>query len=405
MAGKVDLANILHPVVDPTYDQCFVRDSKMSCMEHLKMEQDLDNYVVCECQDIVNSTDSRLVCQRRHCLHCNEENTICGFAAYGSIFDGEFGRVTQKFEGFQFSEGRTDLVAVHTHNDIKLANETCTMTLNDDACDACFPSECSTDNAQAKFHGVTFDCQNLHGGLFYDGCSEIALPGVFEFINSPSFQECIGTQSARESCEETLLKTMTSEHSLQKFCGCHSTDDGGYELICTDEDDCEFCSDSSGEVCADYSEHRVEINKFGAYVSHIDTFQYTKGRDELVVIRDNSIECQVTVKGEICGSCDYVDCPTSGEHSHRGLSIDCTNLLGENATYACGEGHEIFTSISESAYYMCASDTEAPTKSPTKAPSVPVTSSPTVESAASGFTVLLAIAFTGLTGLACIYSL
>jgi hypothetical protein len=376
--------DIFHPLLDVSYDTCFSREASVACSDHLNYEQNLDDKILCECQEVGDDLgDFRLVCQRQDCLQCNPERTICGFEAFGSIFDSELGRLTRTFEGFQFVEGRTDLVAHHTTNDMFLTDDqtNCMVTVNDDACDTCVAHACSSNEGQGVFHGFTFDCQNLNNGIFYDGCSPIGLSGLFEFVNSPSFQVCVDVVGAREACETTLLETMTGESSssLENLCGCHETENGGYELVCTDMEDCQLCSDrSETAICADYSEYRVEINQFGSFVAHSDTFQYTQGRDEVLVIHDNDYECQVTIDGEPCASCNYAECSdiVVGRHS---LSIDCSNLLGENATYECGnvdtdEGHEIFTAISSSSEYVCASDTASPTATPTSAPT---TASPT----------------------------
>ncbi len=375
----VDISNILHPLVDSSYDECFYRDSLVACEERRQNEQNIEGGITCDCQDVGDTGDARLVCKRQFCLRCNNERTICGYDAFGVVFDGELGRLTGRFEGFQYVQGRNDLVAYHISNDMSNSGESCLLTLNNDICDSCIIAQCAEDQGKGQFNGISFDCQNVPGGLFYDGCSLIGLPGTFEYINSPAFEACVDVASPREVCEETMLQTKTAELSIETTCACNSTELGGYELICNSLEDCQFC-DPSGSICAYYTEHLNEINSFGSSVARVDTFEYISGRDEVVVIHDNKIQCQVTINGEACELCTYTDCDEEGGRSYF---IDCSSRLGENATYNCGEGHDVFTVIAKSVQYKCVGDDTAspsvfPTKAPSSRPSLAPTRRPTL---------------------------
>lgn len=373
--AKLDTSDILHPLVDSTYDKCFSRDAMAACLDHKAFEQDLEGGIFCDCEFVGESSDTRLVCLRQSCLHCNQERNICGYDAFGSIFEGQLGRLTNRFEGFQYIQGRDDLVAYHVSNDVAQADGSCQMTVNDVACDACIVSDCGETEMIGQFNGVTFDCQNVEGGLFYNGCSMISLPGTFEFINSPAFDTCVDVENPKKACEALAIQTMIARSRKRDHCSCHMSETGFYDLACIDEEGCRFCTDDSATVCADYIEHRNEINHFGSVVARVESYQWESGRDDLLVIRDNKIECQVTVNGEPCSSCEYIGC---GDGSRR-KSIDCSNVVGTNATFECGVGHEIFTPISDSAYYICPGDTVAPTSAPTSAPTKIPATTPTKE--------------------------
>jgi hypothetical protein len=375
---EFESAGILRPLVDSTYERCFSRAATAACLDYKAFEQDIESGIFCDCDPFDATGNTRLLCRRQSCLRCNLERSICGYDAFGAIFYGEFGRQSDRFRGFQYIQGRNDLVLYHIANDTARSNGTCTMTVNDKRCDSCAISQCDDTGAEqlGEFHGISFDCQNIPDGLFYDGCSMIALPETFEFINSQAFEDCVPVPSPQEACQAILLQTMVSRSSQSEFCNCSLTETGLYELRCTDHAECQFCSDDSETTCADLTNHRVEINHFGLPVAHIESYQWESGRDELLVVRDTDVDCQVMVNGEVCSSCAHTNC----SNSNHGLSINCSNVLGTNATFTCGVGHEIFTPISDSARYVCLGDSLAPSTSiPSRLPTTSPSASPSRE--------------------------
>ena len=378
----LDSAGVLRPLVDTSYGSCYSRNATTSCLDHEAFEEDLESGIVCECESVGEKGDTRLLCRHQSCLHCNTERNICGYDAFGAVFDGELGRLRDRFEGFQYIQGRNDLIIYQISNNVTQIDGTCSMSVNNETCDHCVVTKCNTTREEERgpFHGISFDCQNIPSGLFYDGCSSIALPETFEFITSTDYNDCVAVASPKEACQSILLETMVARRSNQEdVCNCTlSSETGYYELVCTDPELCHFCSDDSATAaCADSTERRVELNHFGSSIARIESYQWVSGRDEVLVLRDTDVECQVTVDGEVCSSCTHTtECSTTDV---RGLSIDCSNVLGVNATFECGKGHEIFLPLSDSALYICPSDdTSAPSaESTTTRPTVSPTASPT----------------------------
>jgi hypothetical protein len=373
--SALDSAGVLRPLVDMSYDMCFSRNATAACIDHEAFEQDLEGGIVCECQSVGDKGDARLLCRHQSCLHCNLERSVCGYDAFGAVFDGELGHERDRFEGFPYIQGRNDLIAYHISNDVSQTDGKCTMSINNETCDSCVVSTCNNTTGEEEagpFRGISFDCRNLPNGLLYNGCSSIALADTYEFITSPDYEDCVAVASPKEACQSILLETMvarSSQHQQEDFCNCTLLETGFCELVCTDTEWCRFCSDDSATVCADYMEQRVELNHLGSSVARIESYQWESGRDERLVVRDNDVECEVTIDGELCSFCSHTECRSTDV---RGLSIDCSNVLGVNATFKCGKGHEIFTPLSDSAVYICPRDTSAPapTMGPTRSPTV-----------------------------------
>lgn len=356
--NSTEEADIFQVLTDETFSSCFSRDPSVACLSMLEYEEGEGSSVLCDCSGLEGGAE-RLVCQRTGCLQCNKERSSCGYSAFGYDFGSDFGRVVRQFEGFQFVEGRTNLVAYHEFNDKSKESDICMVTVGDATCATCKPVSCSVDQGHTHFHGKAFDCQEA-GDLFYNGCSLVDLPGSFSFVNDPNYQGCVAVEDPQDACEQLKQKYLSNDSRLWQSCECSSVGNGGYELICTDADDCSLCTDKSGSLCADFVEHRAKINRFGSFLYHYDTFSYIAGSNDTLVIKDNGFECEVSINGEICSSCAFADC----EDSETPYFIDCSNVLGELATYQCGTGHEVFAVVAEGTIHSCESDTESPTASP-----------------------------------------
>jgi hypothetical protein len=364
--------DVLQVMKDNTFGTCFDRDASAACFDHKEYEENADENVICDCKEVGVNGDIQLVCKNQDCLLCNSNNALCGYKAFGSTFGNELGRVVSKFTGFQYVEGRDDLVAFHEYmGNSKEPNE-CLVTVNEEECSECISIDCD-DPGKNAFMGRSFDCENVLDGISFDGCGTNAtVEGVFEFLVQSEFTECTPVRDPFETCQTTREESIAVEPSLETSCTCEKLVDGGYEMACSDAVDCQYC-DRSKSLCADYSQYSAYINRFGSFVSYSDTFDYISGRNETIVIKDDRSDCTVTIDGVACSKCEIVECPTketSDSDPGTTYAIDCSNVLEREATYACGEGDEIFAAISNSLYYMCEGDTESPSSIPSDFPSV-----------------------------------
>lgn len=384
--SAADTAGVLQALADSTYDQCYSRDPTVACLDYKEFEEDLEGGIICNCEAPGDGEDTNLhlVCRRQSCLRCNQDRSLCGYDTFGVVFDDAFGRVSHRFEGFQYIEGRNDSLVYHISNAARQIDGTCVMAINNEPCDSCVVSQCNGDTEDivevGHFHGIGFDCQNLPGGIYYDGCSVISLPNEYEVIKNSVFDTCVDIATPQEACQNLQLQTAIARSGGKKdSCNCTLSDTGYYELICSDREGCQVCTDESAKSCADYTEHRVELNHFGMAATKIDSYQWVTGhRIERLVIRDEEKECQVMIDGELCSSCVYANC--SSNTNTLGRKINCTNLLGTNGTFGCGKGHEVFTPIFDEVHWKCPevkTPTRAPVVPPTKAPTSSPTESPT----------------------------
>jgi hypothetical protein len=108
-------------------------------------------------------------------------------------------------------------------------------------------------------------------------------------------------------------------------CLCENTGVGA-RLTCVD--DCDYCNGDM-DVCTSET-HMWRFNRYGDIGREVASHQYSKGRNETVVFERSSCnglsdcqDCQVTVNGENCVSCDIFSC--SGGAA-QGLAFDCSNI-------------------------------------------------------------------------------
>lgn len=174
---------------DESFATCYSRDPMTNCLDHLENEVGKDDSLSCECQD-VGSERVRLVCQNQSCLRCNDEQTICGYSVFGISFDGDIGRVSGYFEGFQYVEGRMELVAFHVHSNDEAS---CVVSVDDRECTHCVTVSCGSVEDRILNAEYDFDCTDLAEGLRYDGCAltETSTTGVLDFMMDIQFQTCI----------------------------------------------------------------------------------------------------------------------------------------------------------------------------------------------------------------------
>ena len=110
-----------------------------------------------------------------------------------------------------------------------------------------------------------------------------------------------------------------------------------FTLSCADTQ-CETCN-KEGTVCAINQDYQYEYNgDDGSEAYYKATFQYTVGRDDVVIFEEfknvEQFECVVSVNGQRCRNCLRQYCDRNGYHAYK---VDCENVPGAGNVDACDE--------------------------------------------------------------------
>ncbi|KAG7359312.1 hypothetical protein IV203_015901 [Nitzschia inconspicua] len=122
-----------------------------------------------------------------------------------------------------------------------------------------------------------------------------------------------------------------------------------HDLLCTVPPSCEYCNKEDKRVCAQPLPYGQRINQYGHLTDELyNSFLYTKGREELITVRKDGVDCTVSIDGQECSRCERIRCnqasflsqqveittsPTrSAGKKHLGslfpeLYIDCSNVF------------------------------------------------------------------------------
>jgi hypothetical protein len=363
---------LLEVATDFEFHTCIKpRSSKAVCQAELEATEE---ETVCEC--IPNNYEGHtLTCEEQGCLYCNAEGDVCGYAIIGKQI-GRLGQDIGVFNGFQYIEGRDDILSFGSVLDPSDPRE-CTVSVGNDECASCNIIECSEG-----VRGFDVQCENIiEGGSFNECALNPVESGLFEFFSPFEFNECIQILDPMEYCEQQKEFAELSQADAGTVCDCEANDNGA-KLACADTL-CQFCNRDE-TVCKLDVAYGGEIGKYGFFISSFDVSEYIVGRNERLVIEQAPPDiCRVTVNGQKCESCDKVLC----DDLSYGLEIECGNVL-PGATYSgCDEATSaVFASLSEDSYGVCLAydGTFPPTTAPSPSPTTPKPTSETPEDDGGG---------------------
>ncbi|KAG7355300.1 hypothetical protein IV203_004656 [Nitzschia inconspicua] len=233
------------------------------------------------------------------------------------------------------------------------------LTCIDTSCLKCNPERrfCGFDTIQSDFLISGEPGESYNGFMVLDGT-----PGANatskELGYAMASSGCSTMQDPKEICRQEL-QLITSEDP-SSHCECQESEhsDGAYDLLCTVPPSCEYCNEDK-RMCAQPLRYGQRINQYGHLTDKLyNSFLYTKGREELITVEKDGVECTVSIDGQECSRCEQIRCNeasflpqqveittslTRSTRLHSGsfleLYIDCSNVfegLYQNVVYSCG---------------------------------------------------------------------